>query len=512
MIQKQLQPSIDLMDKINNSTHDFNIKVSRTKNHPFNERDLTFVRKNNAYTFHTTTKIRKGIQKNNELDVKRETEIKLFSNSFSLYSTGKHLILNRISYPDIDDVPLLKKAEGYFTSITTRKNSFYKKERFYRIMLPLNKQVRLFGDFTGWNYSVDGKRMFEPLIKLTISGNEYHFYTHTNKAKENFFIIDATSKLQVKEFLKIINSILLSYAFLKGDYHGRQAYIFSYSYQNLNIPSSLSTMIMGGEVYGGFSVHSTKPLSLVKLQDKIKYKKDAEGKIIGTDTRWMNKYHVEFPSECFAKLCELIYTKEGILRAVILFVNNHKASLELKVPTLFVAIENITKVLIKKDDTPALIIEDGIIAEKIQKVIKNTVKEINLIKRTHQPKELNVDEEKAYKANFSRIENKLYGFNKGSNNQKLSDPFSELGYTLTAEERDLLVKDRNKFLHGDDYSTDNDYDNEFRELFHISMRLQKLIAVLLLKKSGYSGYILNNTKIYDYISEKTIKEDVFVKI
>ena len=73
--------------------------------------------------------------------------------------------------------------------------------------------------------------------------------------------------------------------------------------------------------------------------------------------------------------------------------------------------------------------------------------------------------------------------------------------------------DRNKFLHGDDYSKiEESYETEFKELFHISLRLQKLIAVLLLKQAGYSGYILNNAKIHDYITEKELSEEDFVKI
>jgi len=95
----------------------------------------------------------------------------------------------------------------------------------------------------------------------------------------------------------------------------------------------------------------------------------------------------------------------------------------------------------------------------------------------------------------------------------LIEPFINFGYPLSDEEKDLIYVQRNKFLHGDDYmSLEENYEFEFKELFHISMRLQRMIAVLLLKASDYSGYILNNARIYDYISEKTIKEEVFIKI
>jgi hypothetical protein len=93
------------------------------------------------------------------------------------------------------------------------------------------------------------------------------------------------------------------------------------------------------------------------------------------------------------------------------------------------------------------------------------------------------------------------------------EPFKKIGYTLTKEEEDLILISRNKFLHGDNvFGSIEDFDLEFKYLFHISLRLQKLLAILLLKSTDFSGYILNNAKIYDYITEKKLKEYVFIKI
>lgn len=512
-MEKYLAPTFDLIEEVNGAKHELEMRVFGTPKHAFSGRKLSFERKDDTYRFHTTTLVRSGVQTGKELEVKRKKEVELSNANLQLFTQGKNIIPNHISYSDIEDVPPLKIIEGQITSLSTRQQSFFAKPHFYRAVFPLNKKVRLFGDFTGWTYSVDGKRVLETLLKLNISGSMFHFFVYNKGKDENYFVIDATSKIQQDDFLRITNSILLTYAFLKGDYHGKQAYILSYSYSNFNKPSSLTTMIMGGEVYDGFAIHSTKPFSIVQLQQKIKHKKDEEGKIIGMDTSWANKYMVEFPEECYAKICEQIYSNGGVLRAVILYVSNHKATLELKIPTLFVAIENITKILVGGDTKKPSIIEDAEIVGKIKKVIKGTVKEINAIKREHKSEDIDSATTKEYEANFARIASKLHGFNEGSNNKKLSDPFSGLGYMLTSEEADLLKIDRNKFLHGDDYSkAEEPYETEFRKLFHISLRLQKLIAVLLLKQAGYSGYIRNNAKIYDYITQKDLKEPVFVKI
>ncbi|UPT70962.1 MAG: hypothetical protein M0D53_00665 [Flavobacterium sp. JAD_PAG50586_2] len=200
------------------------------------------------------------------------------------------------------------------------------------------------------------------------------------------------------------------------------------------------------------------------------------------------------------------------MRAVLLFVSNHSTTLELKIPSLFVALENITKVLTGGDSSVPKLIENEKIIAELNLTIKSTVKEINKIKNTNKPNSSS-QELKEYNSNFDRIANKMHMLNNGTNNKKLIDPFVNLGYVLTAEEEEIILRYRNKFLHGEDYmSLDIDYEIEFRELFHMSMKLHKLISILLLKASGYSGYILNNAKIYDYISEKNIKEPIFIKI
>lgn len=491
------------------------VKVGRTKNHAFNDRVFNFSKGKNSYCFNTTTLIKKGVQTDKEIEVKRETEVKLFNDERQFFTKGKFIIPSKISYPGFGDPNSqpLKYIEGSINSFSNKSKSFYKNQRRYRIILPIHREINLWGDFTGWHYTIDGKNTFGTLIKLTINKKEFHFFVHKTKEKKYFIVIDAINKQTLEEFQNSANSILLAYAFLKGEYHGKEAYILTYMNNEFKTPSSILSVILGGGIYGGFPIHSTKPHSLFSIKKKTKYKKDENGKIIGVDGDHLKKYMVEFPHESLSKLCELIFNNGGVLRAVILFINNHSATLELKIPMLFVALENITKVLIGGDVSVPKLIEDDKIIKELKAVVKTAVKEINTVERDNKKPTFNTEELKDYKANFSRIKSKFHDFNKGTNNKKLIEPFLNFGYLLSDEEKDLIFVHRNKFLHGDDYmSLEEDYEYEFKELFHISMRLQRMIAVLLLKASEYSGYILNNVRIYDYISEKTIKEDIFIKI
>jgi hypothetical protein len=512
-IEKHLKETFDLIDRVTQPKV-LNMKVGRTKNHAFNGRALTLEKNDRKYSFIVTTKIKKGIQREKEIAVNRETEVELKNEGLTLYTKGKSIHITNISYPDFFESELLEKTiKGELTEITTQRYSYYNKSRYYRIILPVYRKIGLWGDFTGWHYAIDGNPTHETLVKLSILEKEFHFYCYTNKAKQTYIVIDCLSKQSLDKFQLAATSILLAYAFLKGEYHGIEASIITYDNIDFKAPKSLRTVILGGGIYNGFPVHSTKPYSLVQLQNKVKYKKDSQGRIIGFNDEEMKKYMLEFPSESLGKLCELICTKGGVLRAVILFINNNSATLEMKIPTLFVALENVTKVLIGGDKSVPKLVTDETVIKHLKAVVKTAVKEISVIERNNKPEGLTSQEEKDYKATFARISSKFHDFNKGTNNAKLIEPFIRFGYSLSQEEENLIFKYRNVFLHGDDFMTmEESYELEFKELFHISMRLHKLIAILMLKAAGYSGYILNNAKVHDNISEKNLNEQVFIEI
>lgn len=515
IINKYLKDSFDLIDKI----YDLNIgtlQVGRTKKHILNSRPAIIKFEDKKYELTYKTIVPKGVQNHKELKINNESELVFTGRKIDLYMVGKHVLPSNISIPGFENPNfgnsrLKKLVVSNISSLSTVKKSFYKVKRVYRAILPLTKDVRLQGNFTGWIYNVDGKQYFETLMKLEISGLHFHFYT-IKKGKQSYFVVDSKQKQDYNDFMRYVNSILLTYGFLKGEYHGEHAYVLSYSNMKFKTPKSLKTIILGGGLYNGFMIHTANPYNIQKFRDQNREKRDKNGNLISSNDH-LKKYMIEFPSENYSRLCSLIESKGGILRSVILFVSNHSTTLEMKIPILFVALENITKALTGRDIEIPKLIDDEKIEKEIKKEIKQIAKNINKIKRDNLPSDLTTDEKKEYEATFARIINKFHNYNKGTNNKKLVEPFSMFNYKLTKEEENLILIDRNKFLHGDDFSNVNlDYEFEFRELFHISMKLQKLIAILLLKASGYSGYIINNAKVYEYISEKNLNEKEMIKI
>lgn len=178
------------------------------------------------------------------------------------------------------------------------------------------------------------------------------------------------------------------------------------------------------------------------------------------------------------------------------------------------ALEHITKVIVNKNASVIPeIIEDEEIKSEIKKISLVAIKKLNELERATRPKGISSSEIKERKRDYARLNNKLHQINYGSNNQKLAEPFDKFGYKLSKEEENVLYVHRNKFIHGYDFLIlEVDFDTEFKELFHLSFLIHKLCAILLLKLSGYSGYIINLPKTYAYITKQKTSGRGLIKI
>lgn len=487
----------------------YNAKVENKNGHSFDGRDFDCAFEDGRMSFETSTIVGTGLQTHQEIKVRSETQVRLTSGQGTLFVKGKNLLVDSIGYDDNNPKGLRKVLKGTFTSFSTKPYTYYRTKRLYRMLMPLKERFRTHGDFIGWGFTVDGKAKMDTLLRLQINGIEFHFYPCEEQNKY-YLVIDANSPMDKAGFMQHANAILLTYALLKGKYYGEQAFLLSYKNKNFAQPQSQETLLLGGGTTDGFRIHTTNPYSILAQNRDTKYKKDESGKITSIDNSDYVKYMVEFPSDPFQKLAQMICNKGGILRAVILMVSNASATLEIKVPTLFVALENVTRVLVGNDRSVPKLVEDPALVGAMKAVIKKAAKEICAIEKNNRPFGALPEELKEYKANFERICSKLHAYNNGTNNKKLAGPFTKFGYVLSKEEEDLIYIHRNKFLHGEDFvSLEVSYETEFKDLFHISLRLQKLISVLLLKEAGYIGYIINNPKLHDYITGRRLKEDYF---
>lgn len=513
-MNKQIEPNLELIKQLKINRQGV-LKIMTSPKHPYTDLRCKISFRDN-FVIEPDSYITKKLN-SADYKIKPETELKLNCFDFDYYILGKHIIPKHISLPNFNDHTvtndsITKKVVSNIHSISNKSKTHYNKIRYYRLLLPLESEISLRGDFfPSWVIDIDNSKSSNVLVKLEIDSKNYHFYTVTKK-QETYICVDSQAKIDYDLFTRVCNSILMTYAFLKGKYFGGEGYIFSYDNKKLENPIGIKTIGYAKSNLNGFELHTASPHKYMKFQS-MKIEKGANGVIQRVNRNTSLEYMNEFPMGNYSNLCTLINSNGQVLRSIIILINSNSNTLELKVPSLFVALENISKIFLTKDKGSSTLIEDPAIVELLKKVIHNAKKEVNQLRRVNEPENLSESDLKVYRANYARLCSKLDGLNRGTNNKKLSDPFDKFKYKLSKEESDVIFIERNKFLHGDDFLSNSiDYEFEFKGLFHISMIVHKLTAILILKASGFSGHIVNLPKVYSYISEKKVKGKGLVKI
>lgn len=95
---------------------------------------------------------------------------------------------------------------------------------------------------------------------------------------------------------------------------------------------------------------------------------------------------------------------------------------------------------------------------------------------------------------------KINTMNNPTNADSLARPLEEAGYSLNDNDKEAL-KMRNTFLHGG--LVKGSVEKQTNEIFYLSLMLHKLACIIILKRAGFSGYILNNPVLFN--CEKAVK-------
>lgn len=516
MIDKYINANLKLLQNFRtNNSGILNTGIS--KNHSFNGLPATIefgkniVLKPGAF-------LSKDLNNHNDIKFRKGAELQLSCASIDYYVSGSDILPSRINFPNFDDPDvdangLKKQITANLHNVSNQSKKHYKKHRFYRFLLPVEKVLSFQGDFYPYEFAkVDAATNNALTITIEIENEKYHFFS-THIKEQHYIVIDSLNKVMLERFTQVVNSIFMTYAFLKGTYYGGLAHIFSYNDVELRHPIGIRIFESSESISKGYEIHTTNPYKYMNFRSP-KFIKNKQGitERIGKDTA--RNYMLEFPIENYSKLCELILSRGSILRSFILIIDCSNSPLELKIPAFFVALENITKVVVNKDENNSgEIFEEKEINKQIKQISKEAAKKIKVLEQKTRPKGLSSIELKERKVNYERLITKIHQINKGSNNQKLVEPFEKFGYQLSKDEENALYIHRNKFIHGDDFFLpDVDFDKEFKELFHLSFLVYKLCTILLLKLSGYSGYIVNLPKAYAYITKQKTSGRGLIKI
>ncbi|MEP5254422.1 MAG: hypothetical protein ABJQ39_05125 [Winogradskyella arenosi] len=424
-----------------------------------------------------------------EVNSKVQTKLKIEKNSdgfvFSvnypiskvLYDKNSKFIINTDNFKievnnyivNLGNDLLSKKFDAYiFQSEGFDEEELY----YYKLLSPISSFFYL------RNINIDDENNFhfhfnEDLVTVSTERSENQIY----------LVIESKSKTSFKEFKHITNSILITLGYLTGELVKNEEYFFQSNDKDWVYCHAFFYRKLKKSVKCYMPITSTPKQYSNFIQEKdYKYVE----KISYLDNMEINN------------LVLLIYSNSNYFLAIRLLLEIFNNSFINRPSTLFVVLELLVNEVLKENSKP--FIEKQIIKDECVRVlIKNK-------------KVLPNDDYNLLLDGVNQIDKNLK-----QNNKKFEEAFKALDIYLNIEERKTLSK-RNNFFHGKILALDQIIESEESftniELDYnlLSQRLYTLISKLILKRIGYSGYLINHVKLREKQNGKFHDEDYFIKI
>lgn len=490
-IKKNIEPTIvQVLDLMTPAS--FTVKLA---GHHLDLRIFELSKGKRQYDFKSTAPIPKGVQTHKEIQFDTDAIVELEKPGRSLFATGNYILVNHISYDLDNDV---KCFSGSISSFATVHNKALFNEKFLRCVIPVGlKEPFQFSSFQISWFETPQKKLYR-YIDITVSSETYHLFNY-KFGDQNYIVIDCLHSTDLNSFQKKCFNILLTLGFIEGDLIHDECFIATYNNAEMEIPIDILYHSMRASVYSNQPTYTYNAFS---VHHDIDFERDEKGFIKKEMTDKLNDGMFPFPKDVFSKLASQFFEKEKLQRAALLFIQSHVASLEMRIPNYYVAIEAITGHISKEVITGKKAL-NPIKDSKLAGELIKSLKELSMKVKTE--KGLNDTD-----FDFTIFEKNLNKLNTPPNADKLTESFTHFSYTLTKEQKDILIE-RNTFLHGSFLKTLDD-DAAFRGALHVGLRLHFMIAFLLLKLAGYSGKIINYAELWSHITGRKLGEERLVKI
>lgn len=345
---------------------------------------------------------------------------------------------------------------------------------FYRAIIPFGKfSKKPYEHIESKAYKYGSSIRRSGLIELLVNGYSVNFLNCKINDKESL-IIECADVIDFLSFEKIVVGIIYSFGIISGSLV-RDEIIFLQYYDNTF------------QEVTGFSFRRIEnSLNGLTSIDPRMFVQASESKSIGVHY---------LPASIFQTMVENCVNDSRFLRAAKMITESAAFPLEVKASTYSVALETIKNIIIE-ENVPR------INPFKNKRKAAETIKELKRIVSLIDEQEFN---------NKQSVLNKLDQINQVGNKEGFLLSFKLLSIPLSPDDERCLVE-RNNFLHGK-VPFENEVQKRAFEIQHIVYKLHMLLCALMLKYSGYSGFVVNNIKLVDIIYfKRNINEPLLRRI
>ncbi|NQX42350.1 hypothetical protein HQN84_26075 [Pedobacter steynii] len=488
MTHKTLNTTIEAIDAIKESQ---TLKLE-TEHYLLKNYDISIDKVEKGYSAKILFKPFSGYSSSQMHFIEFPKPIKLSSEKSTYFIPENSIHLNQHFTDFNNDDPTIE-ITGSIDKLSTAEDDSNFDGKYLRLVVPVISSQGKLRNVRGWSYKTDLPAKDGNLIKVIINNSEYHFFEFQID-KNSYLVIDTTSICNTQIFKNVSHAILLALGFLYGNVYLDEGFILSSETAEFTQISDISFSTYRESMMTGYRIHTTNAYSVYNMTGKDEIEIEAKEVEV---KKWINDI-VAIEEPIFSGLCELFYNNEPISRAVIVTLQGNLLALEIKGSAYSLALEAITAVLMGENDEK----RPKPVTKEVFKELKD--KFLGTLDEILPPDAGNETARKIFK---SRIEN----LNSPTNADKLQKSFDLINYKLNDYEQSAL-RARDKFQHGELPVSDNSDDIVFQEVYFMTLIMHRLIYTLILKRIGYSGYIINYPQLHSNITRRNLGEELFYKL
>lgn len=363
---------------------------------------------------------------------------------------------------------------------------------YYRCMIPIgsvdwNRDIHTYAAFirNGWILG---------LLELKDGDILLHVYP-CNDGEKKYMVIESLATTNRQNMADYVYSIALTLGFITGTIHLGKCFEFSSSepefgenvgmtYHAMRPSSDTAMRIFTTNMY---YVRETLKRNGVDLQNKTPLYNDKN--------EFQERLQDWLQPDMMQRLFALIHGDAKVARAVVTIIESGNFPLEYQASVRAIVLETLAHSV--SGPKP---INDDSIWEAMKAELENVVAHY----AKNKAGDLQISEE-----SLTILGKKVATMNNPTNADSLARPLEEAGYTLNQNDKDAL-KMRNTFLHGG--LVKGSVEKQSNELFYLSLMLHKLACIIILKRAGFEGYIMNNPVLFNCEKAIKSKEKVLIKL
>lgn len=356
-------------------------------------------------------------------------------------------------------------------------------EYFLRYITPISKQAwdAIDRGLLGYYYNL-GKSQVRTLYPLHLTVSDLNVHHFVDDHGKYFLLIDSLSPVSLAYIEKVAFNILLSYGLLFGEMPLDEAYMFVYESKDFKTPLALEYKSLVKTLKNDYSIFTTNVYSILVPLAIRKDPVNGEKRIcnIITARKWVIN---ELSLDVFCKLVQNFFDHEALSWGAFYLINACHFTMEMQPGAYSTALETITTEVVNNVlPKGSLNVIDAQYWNDVHTDLDNVIDHY-------------IANGKISANNAVKVKAKINSLSGPTNIDKLSAPFAIYGYTLTTDDQ-RIIRQRNSVLHGS-VKASTTIDQAFRQLQDASLGLHRLCCTLLLKMAGYTGYIINNQRLFE---------------